>query len=265
MSHNKTVPLFGALIATAVVAACGGGGGGGGSVMNPPPQASPAPSSSPVLSGTMNAASGTFAGGFVETPVNGAAIVFSCGCTTQAGTATTTSTGGFTLVANSTPTPSAPNPTYTIVPGRNYVVVATTSTKAEAWDLRFAGKVPGHNVNFSATGNSDVYTSAASLYVYFETRAGSATAFDNWNFNAVKSWYSILAGAAPGPNSAEQKLLNDIAAATSANTTLYPSKPTWNSGQATNATIAADLTAVKSSGDGALPTPCSSCTGTPTP
>jgi hypothetical protein len=243
------------------LAACSGGGGSGGNVMNPPP--SPVPSGSPVLTGTMNVASGTYPT-FSENPAGNAAVVFSCGCTTQAGTATTSNSGTFMLVADSTPTPSAPDPTYTIVPGRNYLIVATDSTGQEAWDLEYAGHIPSRNQYLNGTDTSDVYSTAVSLYIFDYSRAGD-TAFDNWNFNQIRNWYQVLNGTAGTPNSAEQKLLNDIAGA--GNNTLYPTAPSWDPTHATNGTIATDLTNVHSSGDKAIPTPCpqSACTGTPTP
>jgi hypothetical protein len=267
-TNRLTAVAASAILAMSLLAACTGGG----SSYNPPPPPqssptpppSPSPSPSPALNGTMQVASGTYPI-FTETAASNANVVFSCGCNPQAGTAVTSGSGVLALVAMSTPTPAAPNPTYTIVPGRDYIVVATISGGQEAWDYKFAGRGSSTNQNLNAGSTSDAYSSAAALYVYFKSRGSTPTAFDNWNFNTVRSWYGILAGAAPGPNLAEIQLLNDIAHA--GTTTLYPSAPTWNPTHATNSTIKADLTAVSTSGDTALPTPCPStgCTGTPTP
>ncbi len=146
--RNTTISAIGALMVTALIAACGGGGGG---ALNPPPTSTPKPAQR-LLSAQRRLRARAYrqhAGGdrwnrwFVYVrPCGNATIVFSCGCSTQAGTATADGTGTFTLVANSTPTPSAPNPTYTIVPGRNYIVVATTAGGAEAWTTQFAGNKP---------------------------------------------------------------------------------------------------------------------------
>jgi hypothetical protein len=248
-----------AIILLATFAACTGGGGG---AMSPPPPP-PGPSPSPVIAGTMQLATGSYPV-FTENPAGNATVVFSCGCTDQAGTATTSNTGAFTLVADSTPTPAAPDPVYTIVPGRNYLVVAATAGGAEAWDLQFAGRSQARNQYLNGSNMSDVYTTAVSLYVYDFSYQGD-TAFDNWNFNQIKAWYKVLNGTTGSPNAAEQKLLNDIAGA--GNTTLYPAAPTWDHDHTTNATIASDLTGVKASGDKAIPTPCpgTGCTNTPNP
>lgn len=260
---NKTTTIAATLALIAVIVAACGGNGGSVPPMNPPPPPPPVPSTSPVLSGTMQIATGTYPV-FTETAAGNATVVFSCGCTAQAGTATTTNAGTFTLVADSTPTPGMPDPTYTIVPGRNYLIVATIAGGAEAWNLQFAGRSPNTNQYLNGTNVSDVYSTAVGLYVFNYSVSGD-TAFDNWNFNKIRTWYGILAGQGTGPNAAEQQLLNDIAAA--GNTTLYPTVPSWNPGHKTNATIATDLANVKKSGDGAIPTPCPSgaCTGTPTP
>jgi hypothetical protein len=215
------------------------------------------------------ATGGTDATGFTYAPATNAQVVFSCGCSAQAGTATTDGSGNFTLVANSTPTPSAPDPTYTVVPGRNYIAVATTSAGAEAWNTIFAGSKPSRNLYLNGSnGTTDVFTAAVSLYVYYfspqEGTGNPGTAFDNWNFNNLVTWYGTLKSS---PNVAETKLLNDIASQSAANQTLYPAAPSWNTSHPTNGTIASDLNAVKTSGDTAIPTPCptTGCTNTPSP
>jgi len=265
--RNQLVALMGALGTATIIAACGGGGGGGGTL--PPPNPSPSPSllpspaASPQLSGSLQVASGgnVSPGPFTYSPAGGATVVFSCGCSTQAGTSTADGSGNFTLVVNSTPTPSVPNPTYTIVPGRNYLIVGSVSGVGEAWNLEFAGAIPAHNLALSTP--SDVYSAAAALYVYANSPSG-VTAFDEWNFNAVAAWLTQLHNA---PNAQEMKLLNDIAAQSAAHNTLFPAAPSWNPAQPVNATIAGDLVAVKSSADAIKPTPCPSgaCTGTPSP
>ena len=270
--RNTTISAIGALMVTALIAACGGGGGG---AMNPPPTSppktsptptiSPTPTPSPGLTGNMQVATGGTVGSFTYGPAANATIVFSCGCSTQAGTATADGTGTFTLVANSTPTPSAPDPTYTIVPGRNYIVVATTAGGAEAWTTQFAGNNPARN-QYLDSNVSDVYTAAVSLYVFNNSPSGT-TAFDDWNFNAtIRLVYIALKTS---PNGAETTLLNDIAARSAANKTLFPGAPSWNMTQMSSTLIKTDLAAVKTSGDATIPTPCpggeAGCTGTPTP
>jgi len=260
--QNMIIPTIGAVVLAGFIAACTGGGGGG--TISPPPPSSPTPTSSPVLSGTMQVATGGTVGSFTYSPAANATVVFSCGCSTQAGTATADGSGAFTLVAASTPMPASPNPTYTIVPGRNYVVVATSGSGAEGWTAQFAGRIPSHNQSLGAN-TSDVYTAAVSLYVFNNSGSGP-TGFDDWNFNALAAWYTQLNTA---PNGAETKLLNDIAAQSVANKTLYPGAPSWDPAHSSNATIKADLASVKTSGDATIPTPCpggeANCTGTPTP
>ncbi len=112
---------------------------------------------------------------------------------------------------------------------------------------------------------SDVYTAAVSLYVFNNSPSGT-TAFDDWNFNALSAWYTSLKTS---PNGAETTLLNDIAARSAANKTLFPGAPSWNMTQTSSTVIKNDLAAVKTSGDATIPTPCpggeAGCTGTPTP
>src|SRR5579864_6618943 len=278
VKYKQIIALTGAFAAAALIAACGGGGGGG-AINNPggggnpspspspssagSPSPSPSPSASPQLTGSMQIATGGTVGtGFTYTAAGNAQVVFSCGCTAQAGTATADVSGNYTLVANSTPTPSAPDPTYTIVPGRNYIIVAQSSA-GQAWTMQFAGAIPAHNLSLSGASPSDVYTAAASLYVYQNSTAGTF-AFDLWNYNTVSAWLTTLHGS---PNAQETALLNDIATQSGLHRSLFPSAPTWNPTQSVNGTIQADLAAVKASADATKPTPCPSgaCTGTPTP
>ncbi|MDQ6779850.1 MAG: hypothetical protein M3Z37_01675 [Candidatus Eremiobacteraeota bacterium] len=262
MRNRKQLLALGcALGAATVIAACGGGGGGGGTLPGPNPSPSVAPSPTPALNGTLQVATGgNTVSGFTYTAAGNAQVVFSCGCSSQAGTGTADGTGSFTLTAVSTPTPSAPNPTYTIVPTRNYVVIGTTSA-GEAWNMDFAGSIPSHNLSLASP--NDVYAAAATLYVYQNSPPG-ATAFDAWNFNTVLAWLTTLHAS---PNAAEIKLLNDIAAQSGAHATLFPTAPGWNPSQPTNALIKSDITAVVASSDATKPTPCpgAACTGTPAP
>jgi hypothetical protein len=265
---NKTLQILASLIvASAVLAACSGGGGG--AVNNPGGGGVPTPAPSPTagLNGGVQVASGgTFGSGYSYAAAGNTTLVFSCGCTAQAGTTTTDSSGQFTLVQDSQATPAAPNPTYTIVPGRNYILIAETTVGAEAWTTQFAGSKPSHNHTLNSSNPSDVYTAAVSLYV-FANSTSAATAFDDWNFNSLATYYGHLSSS---PNVQETKLLDDIAAQSALNKPLFPSKPGWDSSQATNATIAADLASVKASG-APVPTPCptigggAQCTGAPTP
>jgi len=258
--QNKTLTILSAFIGISVLAACGGGGGGtvnGGG-------ATPTPVATAALNGSSQfATGGTFATGYTYGAAGaGDQVVFSCGCTAQAGTTNTNNSGGFTLVQNSPATPAAPAPTYTIVPGRNYLIV-TQGAGAQAWTMQYAGNNPGRNQYLTTSVLNDVFTAAVGLYV-FQNSTSSATAYDDWNFNALKAWYTQLVSS---PNVAETKLLNDIASQSAASQPLYPSAPGWNSSQPTNALIKADIGTVKTSGDPLIPTPCpgSACTGTPTP
>jgi len=263
-TFKKATPVLTVLVATAIIAACSGGGGGSGTgtmPTNPPP---PVPSASPVLPGTMQVATGGTYGGYTYSAAGNAAVVFSCGCSKQAGTSTADGAGNVTLVAHSTPTPSAPDPTYTIVPGRNYIIIASTAGGAEGWTTQFAGKTQDTNRYLNAGDTSDVATAAVSLYVYDNSPEGEV-AFDDWNFNAILGWYQTLTVGAP--NASEIQLMNDIAAQSAADNTLFPGAPSWDPSHATNATIASDLANVKTSGDPSIPTPCpaDACTDTPSP
>jgi hypothetical protein len=256
-----------AILCAAMLADCGGGGsalpGPGSGHPNPSPSPSPVPSSTPALIGGLDVAtSGTNPKNAHYGPVGNGNVIFSCGCNVQAGFGTTDASGNMVLVANSTPTPSAPNPIYTIAPGRNYLEVGTTAAGAEAWTFQFAGKSPATNLSLEASNRSDAYTAAASLFVYFNSPTGNA-AYDHWNFNTIATWLTTLKNS---PNAAETTLLDDIVTETVANHTLFPAAPTWNAGQPTSALISKDIKAVNSSVDSSKPTPCpAGCTGTPTP
>jgi hypothetical protein len=144
----------------------------------------------------------------------------------------------------------------------------------------FEGKAPATTLGLGDSGSvlssaavSDVYTTAAALYVYKKSTqcppGGCNFAFDDWNFNAVQAWVTHLKA---GPiNFAESTLLNDIAAQSAASQSLFPAPkaPAWNPSQPLNTTIGTDINAVAGSIDATIPTPCpggpSACTGTPTP
>jgi hypothetical protein len=273
-SNLKKITEFALLVMplltlVAAVSSCGGGGGG---TMAPPPNALPSPTLSPGFSGVAQVATGgSYPGPFSYAPAAGANVVFSCGCSKQAGTATTSNSATFTVVPNSTPTPSLPDPTYTTVPGREYVAVISSGAQGappEAWDIQFVGRNPSRNHYLNGSNTTNVYTAAVALYVFYES-GSSSTAFDDWNFNSLAAWYSKLAGVSPSPtpNPQEQKLLDDIASQSAASQTLYPSEPSWDGSHATNPIIQDDLKVVATSGDKTLPTPCpgNNCTGTPTP
>jgi hypothetical protein len=284
--HKATIAAIFASALTLLVAACGGGGGGttslpstpannaggGGSSPTSAPNATatPLPTPTPLLQGAMQVASGGNAtAGFAYAAIaSGSQVVYTCGCSAQAGLSSTGASGSFTLPAFEQATPAAPSPTYTTVPGRNYLIVATASNAAESWTLEFLGNQLSTNYALGSNSTSDVYTAAGALYVYNFAPLSSDTAFDDWNILTVQSWLQHLRSA---PNSAETQLLNDIATAEEQGQTLYPQPPLWNQSASTNATIRNDLSAVHGSGDAALPTPCpvngssAACTGTPSP
>lgn len=249
------------LILSGAVAACTGGG----STTNPPPN-NPSPSPSPGLAGTLDVVNGgTDRTNVTYGAANAVSVDFSCGCTHVAGSSITDASGNFTLVAQSTPVPT-PNPTYTIVPGRNYLVVGNSTAAPQAWTVQFAGKSPGRDKFLNAGNQSDIYTAAVALYV-FKYSTGADTAFDNWNFNALLAWYNHLKTS---PTAADATLLNDIVTQSTGGAMLWPVAPTWRPGlNPLNATINADLATVHNNTppDPTLPTPCpnSGCTGTPTP
>ena len=268
-----------AVVMAAAIAGCGGGGGtsvlpghGGGGNPSPTPNASP----TPVLMGNMNVALHGSYPSQTSAPLANAFTEFSCGCTTVAGTGTTDGSGNFTLATVSTPEPN-PSPMYTMVPGRNYIVVSTNGGNAggpnnatEAWTIMYAGNQTSHN-HYLGAGNSnssDVFTAAVALYVYWNSVFGvnnSNPAFDHWNFNDLAALYTHFSSqSAPpaGPNAQEIQLFTDIVAQQEAPAALYPSKPGWNHNQIINNTIRTDLTHVMSSGDTALPSPCPTPGGT---
>ncbi|MGH7737416.1 MAG: hypothetical protein ACREMP_06065 [Candidatus Tyrphobacter sp.] len=265
-ASTARIALFTGIVAVAALAACGGGssgGGGGGGGVPPTSPPTSTPTNAPGASGTAS---------FNGTGLANASVVFTCGCSAQAGTATADGSGNFTLSASSNAVPPTPSPTYTMVPGRNYMVIAATSTHQEAWTILFLGSQPSHNLYMGSSGGdtTDVATTAAALYVFLNAQNESDTSFDDWNVNTIAAWAAELRSA---PKTAqEQKLMTDITAAVSADTPLYPTIPDWdNDSGAANATIRGDVEAILPSSDAAIPTPCPisggspACTGAPTP
>ncbi len=201
-------------------------------------------------------------------------VVFSCGCqpdsgqTALAGQTFSDANGMIILPSSGTGIPSG---TYTLVGGRNYLVV-TSGFGTESWTMEHVGTVPANNITLSAApgAGTDPAQAAAALYVFqFSDATPPANlAYDDWNFSTIANWVSRLR---TGPVSgAEQKLLTDISASQAAGKSLYPLAPPWNRNLPTNpnaGTINTDLTNVQKTAGADVPTPCPSggCTGTPTP
>jgi phage tail sheath gpL-like len=212
------------------------------------------------------------------TALTDATVAFTCGCSAQAGETTTGSNGAYTIGATATAIPASPNPTYTTVPGRNYMIIGYTSSGTQAWTMGFMGDTQAADLNLSSTptnlqaNNTDTASAATALYIYYESQNDSDQSFDLWNFNTIAAWAAKLR-AGTSLSTHETQLLSDVSSAQSSGISLYPTVPAWNpqAGAAANATILADLQAVHSDGtavDPALPTPCpaaGACTGTPTP
>jgi hypothetical protein len=263
------IALFASLCAlTATLIACGGGGGSGGGG-NPggggPPPTNPPTNPPAGASGNVSVSGSALAN---------ASVVYSCGCSKQAGETTTDGSGNFTLSATATATPNSPSPTYTMVPGRNYLVIgANSSTHQEGWNVLFLGNMPSHNVYMGPSGadNNDTATAAAALYIFVKSANNGEVAFDDWNFTAIQGWATELRNGA-GLTAQEQKLMTDINAAEAAGKPLYPSIPSWdNDPAAVNGTILNDVNAISPASDPNIPTPCPVsggsylCTGTPSP
>jgi len=257
-----------------LLAGCGGGGGSGsgsgssGAPTQVVPVQTPQPNPAAILA-QINGPQG-------PVPLASDPVVFSCGCqpdsgqTALAGQASTDASGMITLPSSSTGIPSG---TYTLVGGRNYLIV-TSGSGTESWTMEHVGTVPANNITLSAApgAGTDPAQAAAALYVF---RFSDATppanlAYDDWNFSTIASWVSRLRS---GPvSNAESKLLADISASQAAGKSLYPMAPPWNRNLPTNpnaGTINSDLTAVQQSAatEPSLPTPCPSggCSGTPAP
>jgi len=264
MKRTQQIAIWGSLggmILAAVIAGCGGGatsavgppGGGGGH-----PSPTPAPSVTPVLTGNLNVA----IGGSWPNPTPGAAanaeVDFTCGCSGQAGTGTSDSSGNFNLLTTSTPFPASPAPTYTIVPGRNYVVIGTTGLgtggNAQAYTMVFAGNDTSRNQYLNPGVNaSDTLSAAVALYVMAKSAGTSPVAFDDWNFFTLQGFYTKLL---MNPTTQETQLLTDIVAQQEAGKTMYPAKPRWRPNRLKNAVIAGDLANINPGTDASVPTPC---------
>ncbi|HEY8313068.1 MAG TPA: hypothetical protein VIG51_02740 [Candidatus Baltobacteraceae bacterium] len=291
-----------ALAFTALFAGCGGGPGNSslpstqpqsgpaaspsppaGSKSSPSPAASGSPAASPTPAATPTPAPAI--AGIVRiggAALTNSAVVYSCGCTSQAGITKTDATGHFSLPLSGPALPASPNPTYTMVPGRNYVVVTKSPAGAEAWSMAFLGKTQAKTLAIGPgpLDSADIYTAAAALYVFFASPSSgpnSDESFDRWNFNSVAQWTTHMrSNGIAQLTPPEQQLLNDITSAQTTNATLFPGAPAWYPGQTptTNTRIKNDLNALSASvgspgADAAIPTPCpggvGSCTGTPTP
>jgi len=205
-------------------------------------------------------------------------VAYTCGCSAQAGETSTNAGGNYTIDASATAIPSSPTPTYTAVPGRNYMIIGYASNGTQAWTMEFLGNSPATDLNLSSTPNSlstnttDTASTAAALYIYYESQNNSDQSFDLWNFNTIAGWAAHLR-AGSGLSANETKLMSDITSSQSAGASLYPTVPAWNpqAGATKNTTILSDLQAVHADGtavDSTLPTPCpgeGECTGAPTP
>ncbi|MGZ3503470.1 MAG: hypothetical protein ACXWNK_02570 [Vulcanimicrobiaceae bacterium] len=261
MKAKLTLPFsLLAVLLAGLLAACGGGGSGGGSVVPPAGNPNPGPQASPTgAAGTMSLGGQGMAN---------AKVVFTCGCSLQAGSTTADGSGNYSLPSTSSAVPATPNPTYTTQPGRNYIVIGAAG-HTESWTMLFLGSTTAHNLYLSASSAnvSDEFTTAASLYVFYNSQNMSDQSFDTWNLNTIAAWTQSLR-ASGGNNAAEQKLIADVKSAQQAGNTLFPTVPAWDpNAPSSNGTIRTDIQAVKSSGDPALPTPCpaSGCTGAPSP
>lgn len=279
MATSRVSPIWGAAFfaLTALLAACGGGGGsgsggsgGGGGVVPPTPTSAPPtvapPTATPFATGQMTTGSG---------PMGSAIVAFTCGCTQQAGTVTADASGNYSIAV-----PAAMfgggSGTYT-PPGHNLMVIgyAPGGSHVQSWTMEFYANGPANNQNLdgaSGANVSDKYTTAAALFVYYQTiqyysahpPTNNDNTYDVWNFNDIKA---LKARFATNPSADDTALLTAITQAQGSNTSLYPAVPSWDhsSGDTQNNTIVAKIQAVIAHDTG-LPTPCgTSCTGTPTP
>lgn len=260
LARRLRLTLFSSLAVTlaATLAACGGGGGsssstppvtGGSSVPSTSPSTAPSsvPTTAPALAGSA---------AILGTPVANGTVVYSCGCTAQAGTTATAANGTYTIAPSATAIPASPSPTYTTVPGRNYVQIVSAGSGAQTWTMNFLGNSAGTTRGLN-TGATDEFSTAVALYAYYfaNTSNNSDLSFDLWNFPSLATFYNTLKTS---PNGAESTLISDIRAAQGASRSLYPVAPQWQPSISSNGTIASDLVAVKASGDATLPKQCAS-------
>ena len=283
MATSRFSPLAGAafLALTALLAACGGGGGGGGtsgggggggvpptlSPSNPPPTNPPA-TPTPASSGQMTTAAGNMAN---------ATVAFTCGCTQQAGQVNADANGAYNITVPAAMFGGGAG-TYT-PPGHNLMVIgygAGAGSHLQSWTMEFFGNTPANDQNLDGTASanvSDKYTTAAALYVYYQTiqyyiahpPANNDNTYDVWNFNDIKAFKAKLAS---NPTQAETNLINGVVSAQASNTSLYPAVPSWDhsSGDTQNNTIVNLIKAMITADGATLPQPCgASCTGTPSP
>lgn len=207
-----------------------------------------------------------------------ATVAYTCGCSQQAGETSTSASGNYSISPSATAMPASPNPTYTTVPGRNYMIIGYASSGTQTWTMEFLGNSPATNLNLSSSPTNlldnitDTAGTAAALYIYYESQNDSDQSFDLWNFNTINTWAQKLRGGS-GISAHETQLLSDVTSSQGAGQSLYPTVPVWNPqvGATANATILADLQAIHNDGtaaDPTLPTPCpaaGACTGAPTP
>jgi hypothetical protein len=302
MKLNPSAPLLGAsvLALAAMLAACGGGGGGGSTTPptgggNPPvtgssptpPGATPTPpGATPTPPGATPSPSPGVTGvvDINGAPLANATVLFTCGCSGEAGEVSATANGNYTLTFPATAIPASPTP-YT-PPGHNLMIVGYgNGSTAQAWTMEFLGSTPANNLNLSSTPSNatanatDTASTAAALYVYYEAAEspqipGTDRTFDWFNFNQIAAFAQHLR-TSPTPD--EQTFMNDVSAQQAAGGSLYPGfVPDWNPNpnDGTDATITNDIRTVANDGlsaDATLPTPCPSangspsCTGAPTP
>ena len=246
-----------AAICAAAFAACGGGGGSSPTPVTvgatATPSASPAPSSSPA-----------FTASYASQPsLDGGTVQFSCGCASTAGTAAIGSDGSLAVSQNSAGLPSG---TYTIVSGRNYVMIGqAASSHLQYWTLMNLGATAASDRYLGPSNGSGVdnFTTLGALYVYYNSGnpagSGSSEAFDYWPFSGVQTWVDHM--RAGTTDTVEAKALSDIAAAQSASTSLYPTTPSWATPtmDPANALIQSDLAALAAdTADSTKPTECTS-------
>ncbi|HTX57345.1 MAG TPA: hypothetical protein VMD47_09605 [Candidatus Acidoferrales bacterium] len=263
----------------AALAACGGGGGGstggGGGGVTPPVGSTSSPSTQPSSSASPSITGAVAING---SALSNATVTFTCGCSAQAGEISTNASGDYTIGASAQAIPAAPTPTYTSVPGRNYMIIGYVSGGTQAWTMEYLGDTQAYDLNLSSSPNNlstnttDTASTAAALYIYYESQNDSDQSFDLWNFNTIASWAQHLR-AGSGLSAHESTFLSDITSAQGAGQSLFPTIPAWDpqSGASANTTIRGDIQAIAGDGvsvDPLLPTPCpgeGACTGTPTP
>ena len=281
MKRFSSAPLLGASIVAlcSLLAACGGGGGGGGgtpptispsgtSSPTSPPTTPPPPTPTPGASGALSTANGALAAN--------STVIFTCGCSGQAGQTTTSDANGdYSLPNSSNAIPATPNPTYTLSPGRNYVIVGYQQGGTQSWTMKFLGKSPATNVGLGSV--SSAAQAASALFIYYDAAynpaiTGGNHTFDWFDIRKIAAWAQKLDSGA-GLTMDEQNLMNHVTAQQKLNASLYPGfVPSWNpqAGAIVNPAITTDVKNIMVGGtaaDPALPTPCAGgpqqCSPTP--